>query len=171
MEENPTGNAKDMQDVNNNVVVYQTCFWHVAVKCQSNVVFKRLRRRAVLHNRHHTATSLCFLLPLFKYFVWTGYNHFHTSQHSKVLVDTGSCALVCLGCRWCAAGGQWKSYLVPVGAVQVHDHHPHSYKHQTLFPSKCFRRFSKSNCKSLWVSTAYCYTNIPRCNKITYNDS
>lgn len=40
------------------------------------------------------------------------------------------------------AGG--KSYLVPVGAVEVHNHQPDSYiKHQTLFPSKCFRKVSK----------------------------
>lgn len=105
IEENPTGNATDMQHVNNVVtmyLVYQTCYWHAAVKCQSNAVFKRLRRRAVLHSRHRIATSLCILLPLFKYFVWTGYNHFHTSQHSKVLVDTGSCAQLGLQmmCSW-----------------------------------------------------------------------
>lgn len=64
--------------------------------------FKRLRRRAELHNRHRTATSPCNLLPLFKYFVWTGYNHFRTSQHSTGLVDTGSCARLGLQmmCSW-----------------------------------------------------------------------
>lgn len=137
-------------------LVFQTCYWHAAVKCQSSAVFKRLRRRAVLHNRHRRATSLCILLPLFKYFVWTGYNHFHTSQHSKVLVDTGSCAQ--LGLQMMCSWRPVKSYLVSVGAVQVHNHHPHSYiKHQTL--SKCFQKVSKRKCKP-WVSIAFWYVDI-----------
>lgn len=66
----------------------------------------------MLNNRHRLATSLCNLLPLLKYFVWTGYNHFHSSQHSKALVDTGSCAR--LGPQMMCSWGRWKSYLVPV---------------------------------------------------------
>lgn len=141
-----TGNATDMEHLNNAVatdLVYQSCYWHAAVKYHSSAIFKSLRRRAVLH-RHRIATSLCILLPLFKYFVWTGYNHFHTSQHSKALVDTGSCAQLGLQmmCSW------WKSYLVCVGAVQVHNHHPDSYlTHQTLFSFKCFRKVSKKKGK------------------------
>lgn len=166
MKVNPTGNGTDMQHgihVMTTFLVYQTCYWHEAVKCLSSAVFKRLRRRAALHSSHHVANFLCNLLPFLNILSGQDTTTFIAVNTAKCLLILGH---VCsLGCRWCAAGGWWMSYLVSEGELHVHNHHLASYNKHRFHTHVSEKSARKS--ANRWVSIAYWYVNT---NMITYYD-